>query len=65
VTADVWLVLRHGQPDETVEGTFLAVTLRLGVHLRPIVEGIEWASVDGDLSLIRYADAPLPVGALS
>lgn len=54
---DLFLVMRRNQPDEVLAGSFLTVTLQLGVPLRPILPGAEWATVDGDLSLIRYVPA--------
>ena len=50
---DVFLVLRYGHEDRVVDGTFAEVTASLGKRLRPVLPWTEWASVDGDLSLLR------------
>lgn len=60
---DAFLILRRNEPDEVVEGTFSTVTRRLGMPLRTVLPDTEWASVDGDLSLIRLRDdAPAVAG---
>jgi hypothetical protein len=58
---DVFLVLRFGQPDEVVEATFAVLAAELGSPLRPVLPWVGWASVDGDLSLIRLT-AAAPTG---
>jgi hypothetical protein len=52
-TADTFLVMRYGHRDEAVTAPFATVAARLGVRLRPVLPWTEWASVDGQISIVR------------
>lgn len=50
---DVFLVLQFGQPDRVVAGSFARVAASVDRPLRPVLPWTEWASVDGEASVIR------------